>query len=399
MNRRIAGRLAAGLTLLITTFASLPLTAQDLFVQVELGGSPPGCSILRVAPDGTLTEWVSNADILAATGETDADCDDTGMAVAPDGTLYFAEDTSHDILTVTPTGAVSVFVDSAVLDAAVGTSSDIDNGMVFGSDGNLYAADEDCDCIIRITVPGGVVTIEVSNADILAHTGKSTADLEGGLARASDGTLYFVDEDSQAPGELVLTVSPGGVISTLATESDITAVTGNSSTDLDVGIALGSALFVLDDGAGDGDNVLRIDVGTGAVSLIADEAAIGAANGNTGTDPADVEGGIAIHPATGDLFVGDDGTDTTDGEDKANIMQITQAGSVSVFVTDTEVSNFYAPLYPSLDPRFRGSMVFGPPPAPPEPFVIIPTLNRPGLALLVMIIGVLGALAGRRILN
>jgi len=341
-------------------------TAQDLFVQVDLDGlllpgesedNPDGCSILRVSPSGVLSEFVSNDDILAVSDETSCDVDDTGMAISPDGTLYFNEDISDQIYQVTPTGTISVFVDEATLDAAVGTSNDIDNGMTFGADGNLYAADEGCECIIKVTVPDGTVSVVVPEANILDATGQTDVDLNGGLARADDGTLYFVDDDGD---ETVLQATEEGVVSILATESDLTAVTGNASTDLDVGIALdGNNLFVMDD-EGFSDNIVRIDVTTGAVTLVADVSTLGPVTGNSGSSPIDLEGGIVINSSSGNLFIGDDGEDDVDEEEKANILEVTQAGTPSLFVSDSEITAFYETLYGigEFDFRLRGSMVF-----------------------------------------
>jgi len=62
----------------------------DLFVQVDLE-SPGQCSILKVMPDGTFTEFVSFTTILALTGQASCDLDDTGIAVADNGDVYFSK--------------------------------------------------------------------------------------------------------------------------------------------------------------------------------------------------------------------------------------------------------------------------------------------------------------------
>lgn len=386
-----ASRLLYALVLALILVA--PAAAQDLFVQVDLelnaGGeeSAGGCSILRVSPGGMLTEWVSNDEILAATGETTADCDDTDIAAGPDGTLYFAEDVSHDILRVDTAGNVSVFVDAATIDAVVGTTSDIDNGMDFGSDGNLYAADEDCNCIIRITVPGGMVTVEVTEVEIEAVFSGTDVDPNGGLARRDDGALFFTQDNDP---NTIFAVSPLGVVSVLAEDTDIETATGDTSTDLDLGIALsGGNLFVLEDSSG---SVLQVATADGAVSVLADEAAIIAA---TGADGSDSEGGIAVGPG-GDLFVGDDGFSDSLQRDLNHILRITQAGAVSVFVDDAAVNTLYDSLYPGATSRFEGGMVF----AAVGPRVRgipmnVPALGPVGLILLALLLAGLG-LAFRR---
>ncbi len=181
--RKTISRLTIVLSLLLVIGAFVPTVLSaapgDLFVQVD-DTIVDRCSILRVTPTGVISEWVTSAAILAATGEAGCDFSDTGMAITRDGTLYFNDDTSDDILMVSPAGVVTVFVTEATLDAAAtGDTADIDNGMALGSDGNLYAADENGDVVLKITVPGGVVTIEVTKAQITGATGESSADLEG----------------------------------------------------------------------------------------------------------------------------------------------------------------------------------------------------------------------------
>ena len=334
--------------------ASVWAAPGDLFVQVELNyddfnGDQEGCSILRVSPEGVLSEWVSNKQILALTGLSATDCDDTGLAVACDGTLYFNEDESDHIFTVSPSGELSIFVTRQAIEAVTGIRPDIDNGMTLGPDGHLYAADENCDCVIRVTIPGGTVSVVVSEEQITDVTGESNAELDGGIAVDNQGNIYITDDTSNS----VLKVTPGGTVSVLAAESAIMAVTGESEANLDVGVVLGVTdgfLYVLDDEA---NAVLRIDTSSGAVSLAATEADI---RGATGLDIVDPEGGIAINDE-GILFVGDDGgEEDVEGQDKANIVRITPTGVVSLFVSDSQLNAFYGPLYENYKPLLRGSM-------------------------------------------
>jgi|GEM_PF-1657727 len=382
------------LCLVFSGFVPVLAEPGDLYVQINLVGATTGCSILRVEPDGTLTEWVSNAQILAATGEADADCDDTGLAVALDGTLYFSEDTSDALLRVTPAGVVSVLASEATLAAATGdSSSDIDSGLILGSDGNLYAADDACDCVVRVTLPGGAVSVVVTEATIEAATGGG-ADLEGGLGRDGAGTLYITEDDT----DQVVAVTAGGVASVLTTEADILAATGNTFADLDVGAELDGRFFVLDDTDSEVASVLAIDRATGLVSLVAQAPAIAAATGNTHPMPSfavDLEGGIATEPG-GDLFIGDNGLDFLGPGDipRANIVRVSRAGAVSVFVTDSAIQSFYTALYTGFLARLEGSMDFQP---RPEPAVTeIPTLGDWGQGVLILLLVGMGVLRTSR---
>lgn len=370
--RQIARATLIGVLGAILPVAPANAAPGDLFVQVSLQlpvdpnsvdpndpNDPNGvvfeaCSIMRVAPNATTSEWVSNAQILAATGEINSNCGDTAITAAADGTLYFAEDISHDILRVSPAGVVDVFVAQAAIDAVIGTSSDIDNGMTLGSDGNLYAADEDCDCVIRIDVPAGTVSIVASEAAISAVTG-SGPDLEGGIARDGAGNLYFVDDTE----DLLLRRTPGGTISIFAPKSAFTAATGNSDADLDVAIVIGDALYVSDDGSSGDDSILRVNLTTGAVSLLASGAAINAVTGNS---DADLEGGLAID-AAGNLYAGDDGdgcgSPTPVGE-CPSIVRVTPGGTVSSFVSTAALQSYAASLYGNVAVTLEGGMVIQP---------------------------------------
>jgi len=369
----------------------------DLFVQVGFNASSDpndpntpgseGCSIVRVQPNGTVSEWVSNAAILTATGDSNVNCDDTAITAAPDGTLYFAEDISHAILRVSPAGVLDVFVTQATIDAVIGTSSDIDNGMVLGSDGHLYAADEDCDCVIRITVPGGAVSIVVTEAQIDAAIGGAGPDLEGGLARDDAGNLYFVDDTT----DVLLKRTPAGIVSVFAPTSAFTAATGNAGADLDVAIVLGDFLYVADDGSGGDDAILRVNLATGAVSLLASAASINAVTGN---DAADLEGGLALD-AAGNVYAGDDGSGcdnpTSEGE-CPSILRITPAGSVSSFVSFATLDAFIRNLYGDVAMTLEGGMVIQRADfVPPRPVPAAAGVGLVGLA------GALLTLAARRL--
>lgn len=355
-----------------------PVQAQDIYVQVEIEGNIEGCSILLVESDGSLIEWASNADIQAATGETECDPDDTGLAVSADGTVYFTEDTSHDVLQIAPDGTISVLVDSATLDALIGTSADADNGLAVAPDGNIYVADEDCNCVIQIT-PAGAASVFVTEAAILAATGKPDADLQGGLTFNDDGTMYFVDQGTFLPragedddaddrgnsgedNDRVIAVSPGGMVSVLTTEVQILGILppGPTDTDLDVDIAFSNdTLYVLNDGD---SALIAINPTTGTPSLVADGPTVVAGIGIDNTDGEfDPEGGLGFDPSNGTLLIGTDGTDNTDDEDKAIIARVSRAGGVSVAVSDEQVTSFYEGLYgPNNDFRFRGGLdVFG----------------------------------------
>jgi len=371
----------SGLTvLLLAVIFSVSANAApgDLYVQVELEGGPGSdqCSILRVTPGGTLSEFVSFTAILALTGETFCDMEDTGLAIADNGDVYFAEDGSDTIIKATPAGALSTFVTKAQITAVTGSGSvDLDNGMVIGPDGDLYFTDEQSDTLLKATIPGGVVSLLLTEDEITAVTGKSGAQLAGGIAFDCAGNLYITDDNSNGIGELILIFTPSGDLSVFVSEQDINAATGFSSVDLDSGMTFFDSLFVLDDG--DCDCVLRITL-NGAISIFVSEGQITALTGNGG---ADVDGGIAVTQSR-EVCFGDDGQ----SPDDPNILRAKPRGSnVSLFVTTQELDDFYAPT--GFHPQLDGSMAIeGVDPCAAD----IPTLSEWGLIAMAGILGLVG---------
>ena len=379
--------------------------AQDIYVSVEIDVDPNQCSILLIESDGTLSEAASNAAIQAATGESACDLDDTGLAVAADGTVYFTEDESHDVLQIAPDGTVSVLVESATLDALIGETADADNGLAIGPDGNIYVADEDCNCVIQIT-PAGAASIFVTETEIETATGKPEVNLEGGLTFGSDGTMYFAEDgsndlrnsndddldlgeftrgDPPTDNDRILALSPGGILSVLTTEAQIIGIlpSGADNTNLDVDIEfLNGTLYVLNDG--EDAALIAIDPDTGTPSLVADnqtfETSLGLNIQDGGFDP---EGGIGVDPTTGTLLVG---TDPDDEDADANlpiIARVTPAGAVSVAVSDAQILAFYQAIYgPDNDYRLRGGLDVRSLPLPETQDV--PTLSPFSLTLLVL---------------
>ena len=156
--------------------------------------------------------------------------------------------------------------------------------LPFDSTGDLYVMDEGCDCILRIT-PGGLVSVEVTKADITTATGESPDLDHNGIAFDAGGAMYFTEDDSNT-----ILKKSGGVLSVLTTEAAIKTATGASSAD-PTGLAFGSDgfLYVADDDVADA--LLRVDPSTGAVSVYVTKAAYEAALG--ALEAFDMEIGVA----------------------------------------------------------------------------------------------------------
>ncbi len=367
----------------------------DLFIQVDLDGGPNGeCSIMKVKPDGTISEFVSNSQILSTTGLTSADCDDTGLAVGNDGRVYFSEDESDNILFAKTNGSVRTFVTDTVVNMLFPLTVDWDNGMdVNPVTGTLVVADEDNEAIIEfptnvktpITNPA-LINILAVEADFLALA--TTVDLEGGIAIDDQGNIYIANDDSANDVDnVIFKLTSAGDLSILCTQAQLTAVAGiGPGVDLDVGMAFSGSLFVGDDG--DCDCVLEIDPVTCSPQILITEDQITALTGNAN---ADVEGGICIDTNM-NLFLGDDGDDPI--EEESNIIKIPVSNSnlASIHVTQAEIDNLYATISPGGNPQLEGSCDV----KRADSLTTVPTLSEWGLIAMASILGLVGFMVLRR---
>jgi len=382
------------LVLLILTSFSVHANASekdDLFIQVDLNGADPDeCSIMKSKPDGTISEFVSNSQILSTTGLTSADCDDTGLAVGLDGRVYFSEDQSDNIIVADSRGRVSTFVTDTVVNMLLPTTVDWDNGMAINPvTGTLVAADEDNETIIEFPtdVPTPITDTALINilaveADFLALV--TNVDLEGGIAIDPQGNIYIANDGGGGNvNDVIFKLTSAGDLSILCTGAQLTAVTGSTDINLDVGMAFSGNLFVGDDGAC--DCILEIDPVTCDPQILITEAQIIALTGSTS---ADIEGGVCIDTNM-NLFIGDDG-----GTNEPNIIKvpILNPSLASIFVSQAEIDNLYATISPGGNPRLEGSCGV----KQVDTEVAIPTLSEWGLIAMAGVLGIVGFMVMRR---
>ena len=141
-------------------------------------------AVFSIAKDGTPTLIASDAPF--------ADLDE-GSSIAPNGDFIVFDDSEDNIYRVTPSGDVSIFLTEAQILAVTGDSDTDITGMAFDRAGNFYAADEEggVDSILKWSVDdlsAGTInpnsgSIFVSEDDIEIATGFSP-DLDGGMVFA-----------------------------------------------------------------------------------------------------------------------------------------------------------------------------------------------------------------------
>jgi sugar lactone lactonase YvrE len=126
-----------------------------------------------------------------------------GGAIAPDGTLYIADEQNHAIRKIAPGGVVTTFAGSGTYGMQDGTGTAASfvypHAIVLDAQGNLYVADFNDPSIRKVTPQGVVTSINPIDADgspffFLAPNG---------ITIDSQGALYVTDAGRNAVYKLV----------------------------------------------------------------------------------------------------------------------------------------------------------------------------------------------------
>lgn len=368
--------------------------AGDFLIQVDLDGtSHEGCSILKVKPDGTLSEFVSGRSITRATRSSTCDFEDVGMAAGLDGRIYFSEDTSDNIMFALGNGVVSTFITDTVVNMVVPSTVDWDNGMAINPvTGTLVAVDEDNETVMEfptdVDTPiqnPALINILATEADFEALIGVGNVDLEGGAAIDGQQNIYIANDSLDS----IFKLTPEGNLSILCTNAELLAAPGiGPEVDLDVGMAFDGSLFVADDGTC--DCIIEVNPVTCDPQVFITEAEINNVTGNNSTDP---EGGLCVD-GNMNLYLGDDGSAPGD-TNRPNVIQIPTGNALgaSLFVSADGVRDFYSNIDPGGDPRFEGACTVK---LVDSAFAEVPTLSEWGLISMAAILGIVGLLVARK---
>jgi len=184
--------------------------------------------VLRIDPDGTLQLVAGNAEPGLRGNEGDGGpaalaqfLQITGIAVAPDGTIYVADDSAHRVRVIR-NGTIETLAGTGVPGyqgdggPAAAASLNAPSALALDGAGNLYIADT-YNCIVRRVAPDGTISTVAGahhrgfSGDGSLATSAEIAD-PNGIAVAADGTLYIGDRLNHR----VRKVAPDGTISTIA---------------------------------------------------------------------------------------------------------------------------------------------------------------------------------------
>lgn len=145
------------------------------------------------------------------------------VAVAPDGSLFLAEASSHRIRRIDPAGIIHTFAGNGTTgtdgDGGPATAAQLGApfGVALGLDGSLYIADSQFHRVRKVT-PDGIIHTIAGDGQQASHGDGGPASASGvgspeGLAVGPDGSLYIAEG---YPGGKLRRIGPDGIIESVS---------------------------------------------------------------------------------------------------------------------------------------------------------------------------------------
>lgn len=264
--------------------------AGTIYVAFDPGNSDMGPSVAKITRGGVVSYLLNSTRTTGQPVPGPALASPfegvTGLAAAPDGTVYVASIEAHLVVKISPSGTLSVVAgngSSGTVTPGPATSSPMDPGaLALGPDGSLYIADESTLVVSRVS-PGGTSSIVAGNGALGTPTtgGPATSSSFNSitdLALDDSGDLFVVDQSAAC----VLMVDGGGDLDLVAGScgSPGTQTLGpaaSSQLGSPGGMALDPAgdLYIADSNNRYINRIADPDSGSGTLSVVA-------GNGNTG---------------------------------------------------------------------------------------------------------------------
>lgn len=241
---------------------------------------------------GSLARILTTTDVVGQTVIT-------GVAVAPDGSVYSASPHTDTIVRIAPDGTQTIVAGTGVEgfsgDGGPATAAELGDpfGVRLGPDGSLYVSEESNHRVRKIAPDGTITTVAGNGSAFSSGDGGKATDAgllqPDGIAVGPDSSLYVVNANTR-----VRRIGTDGIITTVAgTGAAAFAGDGGPATKAAIralGVAVGAdgSLFIADTG---NHRVRKVDT-KGIIDTIADYSTEGA-------QP------IAVSPnPDGSLFIG-----------------------------------------------------------------------------------------------
>jgi RHS repeat-associated protein len=185
---------------------------------------PDGKLLIAYSPEGKI-RWLDSAGVFvdSLTGLTTP----TGLALGPDGSVYFSEAQNHRVRRRDPNGTITTVAGTGSAgfsgDEGPATSAQLSRpqGIAVGPDGSLFIADQNNNRIRRVS-PNGTITTFAGSGNLFGYTpdslGRSALTVYSPttIAVAPDGTVYFAHAVGGYSGYMIRSVSPAGRVITVA---------------------------------------------------------------------------------------------------------------------------------------------------------------------------------------
>jgi sugar lactone lactonase YvrE len=210
-------------------------------------------TIRKITPDGTVTTFAGAAGQQGDFGGQGANARfrfPTSVVIDSNGNLFVVDSVNYKILKITSGGFVSTFAGSSFSNGSMGEPLDgvgtaarfgYPNAIAIDANDNLYVSDSGWSLIRKIT-PGGVVTTIAGQKAVTAVTdgpfGVGTFYYPTGLDVEQDGSVIVTEKYAQ----VIRRVAPSGELTTVA--GSVNDVGGVDGTDANVRFNHPNAILV-----------------------------------------------------------------------------------------------------------------------------------------------------------